>query len=82
MGLRLRGDEISAAYMYTFAATMVFLFIFDVSEVYLDPLVTYNTSVYEILVEALIIVVGVYIWAVAVGNAHNFLTSLRRPESG
>ena len=68
--------------MYTFAATMVFLFIFDVSEVYLDPLVTYNTSVYEVLVEALIIVVGVYIWAVAVGNTHNFLTSLRRPESG
>lgn len=47
MGLRLRGDEISAAYMYTFAATMVFLFIFDVSEVYLDPLVTYDTFMYE-----------------------------------
>ena len=82
MGLRLRGDEINAAFIYTFAATMIFLFIFDVSEVYLDPLVTYNTSMYEVLVEALIIVVGVYIWAVAVGNAHNFVTSSQRPEGG
>ena len=82
MGLRLRGDKISAAFIYTFAASIIFLFIFDVRDVYLDPLVTYNTSMYEVLVEGLIIVVGVYIWAVAVGNAHNFLTSLRRPESG
>ena len=81
MQLRLRG-EIESAFRYTLAASMVFLFAFDVRDVYLDPLVTYNTSMYEVLVEALIIVVGVYIWAVAVGNAHNFLTSLRRPESG
>ena len=81
MQLRLRG-EIESAFRYTLGASIIFLFIFNVRDVYLDPLVTYNTSMYEVLVEALIIVVGVYIWAVAIGNAHNFLTSLRRPESG
>ena len=82
MGLRLRGDEISAAYMYTFAATMIFLFIFDVSEVYLDPLVTYNTFMYEILVETLIVVVSIYIWSVFVVNAYNLGSSSQRPEGG
>ena len=81
MQLRLRG-EIESAFRYTLAASMVFLFTFDVRDVYLDPLVTYNTSVYEVLVEALIIVVGVYIWAVAVGNAHLLITSSQRPEGG
>ena len=81
MQLRLRG-EIEYAFRYTLAASMAFLFAFDVRGVYLDPLVTYNTFMYEVLVEALIIVVGVYIWAVAVGNAHNFMTSSQRPEGG
>jgi len=81
MQLRLRG-EIESAFRYTLAASMVFLFTFDVRDVYLDPLVTYNTSVYEVLVEALIIVVCVYIWAVAVGNAHLLITSSKRPEGG
>ena len=81
MQLRLRG-EIESAFRYTLAASIIFLFIFNVRDVYLDPLVTYNTSMYEVLVEGLIIVVGVYIWAVAVGNAHNFLTSSQRPEGG
>ena len=81
MQLRLRG-EIESAFRYTLSASIVFLFAFDVRDVYLDPLVTYNISMYEVLVEALIIVVGVYIWAVAVGNAHNFMTSSQRPEGG
>jgi hypothetical protein len=81
MQLRLRG-EIESAFRYTLAASIIFLFVFDVRDVYLDPLVTYNTSMYEMLVEALIIVAGVYIWAVAVGNAHNFVTSSQRPEGG
>ena len=81
MQLRLRG-EIESAFRYTFAASMVFLFAFDVRDVYLDPLVTYNTSMYEVLVEALIIVVGVHIWAVAIGNATSLVTSSRRPEGG
>jgi hypothetical protein len=81
MQLRLRG-EIESAFRYTLAASMVFLFTFDVRDVYLDPLVTYNTSVYEVLVEALIIVVCVYIWAVAIGNASNLVTSSKRPEGG
>jgi len=81
MQLRLRG-EIESAFRYTLGASIIFLFIFDVRDVYLDPLVTYNTFMYEVLVEALIIVVGVYIWAVAVGNAHNFMTSSQRPEGG
>ena len=81
MQLRLRG-EIESAFRYTLAASMVFLFAFDVRDVYLDPLVTYNTSVYEVLVEALIIVAGVYIWAVAIGNARNFVTSSQHPEGG
>ena len=81
MQLRLRG-EIESAFRHTLAASIIFLFIFDVRDVYLDPLVTYNISMFEVLVEALIIVVGVYIWAVAVGNAHNFMTSSQRPEGG
>ena len=64
MGLRLRGDEINAAFIYTFAASIIFLFIFDVRDVYLDPLVTYNTFMYEILVETLIVVVSIYMWSV------------------
>ena len=59
MQLRLRG-EIEFAFRYTLATSIIFLFIFDVRDVYLDPLVTYNTSMYEVVVEALIIVVGVY----------------------
>jgi len=82
MGLRLRGDEISTAYMYTFAATMIFLFIFDVSEVYLDPLVTYDTFVYEVLVETLIVVVSIYVWSVVVVNTYNLGSSSQRPKSG
>ena len=81
MQLRLRG-EIESAFRYTLGASIIFLFIFDVRDVYLDPLVTYNTSVYEVLVEALIIVVCVYIWAVAIGNASNLVTSSQRPEGG
>ena len=81
MKLRLKG-EIHSAFRYTFAASMVFLFPFDVRDVYLDPLVTYNTFVYEVLAEALIIFVGVYIWAVAIGNATNLVTSSQRPEGG
>ena len=81
MQLSLKG-EIDSAFRYTFAAAMVFLFAFDVRDVYLDPLVTYNTSVYEVLVEALIIVVGVYIWAVAIGNASNLVASSQHPEGG
>ena len=82
MGLRLRGDEIGAAFIYTFAASIIFLFIFDVRDVYLDPLVTYNTFMYEILVETLIIVVSIYIWSVVVGNAYNLGASSQRPEGG
>ena len=82
MGLRLRGDEIGAAFMYTFAAAIIFLFIFDVRDVYLDPLVTYNTFMYEVLVETLIIVVSIYIWSVVVGNLYNLGSSSQRPEGG
>ena len=82
MGLRLRGDEIGAAFMYTFAAAIIFLFIFDVRDVYLDPLVTYNTFMYEALVETLIIVVSIYIWSVVVGNLYNLGSSSQRPEGG
>ena len=82
MGLILRGEEISAAFIYTFAASIIFLFIFDVRDVYLDPLVTYNTFMYEILVETLIIVVSIYIWSVVVGNAYNLGASSQRPEGG
>ena len=82
MGLRLRGDEISAAFIYTFAATIIFLFIFDVRDVYLDPLVTYNTFMYEILVETLIIVVSIYMWSVVAGNLYNLGSSSQRPEGG
>ena len=39
MQLRLKG-EIDSAFRYTFAASMVFLFAFDVRDIYLDPLVT------------------------------------------
>ena len=82
MGLRLRGEEISAAFIYTFAATIIFLFIFDVRDVYLDPLVTYNTFMYEILVETLIIVVSIYMWSVVAGNLYNLRSSSQRPEGG
>ena len=68
--------------MYTFAATMIFLFIFDVSEVYLDPLVTYETFVYEVLVETLIVVVSIYVWSVVVVNTYNLGSSSQRPKSG
>ncbi|PSP77221.1 hypothetical protein BRD02_13180 [Halobacteriales archaeon QS_8_69_73] len=81
MQLRLRG-EIESAFRYTFATTMVFLFAFDISEVYLDPLVTYNTFVYEVLVETLIVVVSIYVWSVVLGNAYNLTASSRRPEGG
>ena len=81
MQLRLKG-EIHSAFRYTLGASIIFLFIFDVRDVYLDPLVTYNTFVYEVLAEALIIFVGVYIWAVAIGNATNLVTSSQRPEGG
>ena len=81
MQLRLKG-EIESAFRYTLAASIVFLFTFDVEDVYLDPLVTYNTSMYEVLIEALIIVVCVYIWAVAIGNAANLVKSSQRPEGG
>ena len=79
--MRLKG-EIESAFRYTLAASIVFLFTFDVEDVYLDPLVTYNTSMYEVLVEALIIVVCVYIWAVAIGNAANLVKSSQRPGGG
>jgi len=81
MQLRLRG-EIESAFRYTFATTMLFLFVFNVSEVYLDPLVTYNTFMYEILVETLVIIVSIYVWSVVLGNAHNFMTSSQHPKGG
>ena len=82
MGLRLRGEEIYAAFIYTFAATIIFLFIFDVHEAYLDPLVGDGSFIYSTLVETLIIVVSVYIWSVVVGNAYNFGAASYRTEGG
>ena len=72
MGLRLRGEEIHAAFIYTFGATIVFLFVFDVHEAYLDPLVADGSFIVSTLVETVIIVVSVYIWSVVAGNAYNF----------
>ena len=72
MGLRLRGAEIHAAFIYTFAATIIFLFIFDVHDVYIDPLVDDDSFIYSTLVETVIIVVSVYIWSVVAGNMYNF----------
>jgi len=80
MGLRLRGEEIHAAFIYTFAATIVFLFIFDVHEAYLDPLIADSSFIYSTLVETLIIVVSVYVWSVVAGNAYNFGASSERTE--
>jgi hypothetical protein len=71
MRLRIRGEEIHAAFVYTLAATIIFLFIFDVNEAYLDPLVADGSFIYGILVKTLIVVVSVYIWSVVVGNAYN-----------
>ena len=71
MGLILRGEEINAAFIYTLAATIMFLFVFDVNEAYLDPLVADASFIYSTLVKTLIVVVSVYIWSVVVGNAYN-----------
>jgi hypothetical protein len=52
------------------------------NEVYLDPLVNDGSFIYGTLVKTLIIIVSVYILSVAVGNAHNLVTSSQRPEGG
>ena len=82
MSLKFRGEKIGTAFGYTFAATIIFLFIFDMNEVYLDPLVNDGSFIYGTLVKTLIIIVSVYILSVAVGNAHNLVTSSQRPEGG
>ena len=81
MQLRLRG-EIESAFRYTLGTSIIFLFVFDVRDIYLDPLVTYNTFMYEALIETLIIVVSIYMWSVVAGNLYNLGASSQRPEGG
>ena len=75
MGLRFRGEEIHAAFIYTFGATIVFLFVFDVHEAYLDPLVADGSFIYSTLVKTLVVIVSAYILSVVVGNVYGLASS-------
>jgi len=75
MGLKLRGEKIGTAFGFVFALVIVFLFLFDMNEVYLDPLVAEGSFIYSALVKTLIVIVTVYILSVVVGNAYDLVAS-------
>ena len=75
MGLKLRGEKIGTAFGFVFAFMIIFLFLFDMNEVYLDPLVAEGSFIYSTLVKTLIVIVTVYILSVVVGNAYGLVAS-------
>jgi hypothetical protein len=75
MGLKLRGEKIGTAFGFVFALVIVFLFLFDMNDVYLDPLVAEGSFIYSALVKTLIVIVTVYILSVVVGNAYDLVAS-------
>ena len=75
MGLNLRGEKIGTAFGFVFALVIIFLFLFDMNEVYLDPHVAEGSFIYSALVKTLIVIVTVYILFVVVGNAYDLVAS-------
>jgi uncharacterized membrane protein len=75
MGLNLRGEKVGTAFGFIFAVMMIVLFVFDMNEVYLDPLVADGSFIYSTLVKTLVGIVSVYILSVVVGNAYDLVAS-------